>query len=659
MHIKRICLTNWMRYAGSHVLELKPTVYGIVGEWLGEEGRSNWSGKSTLCEAVSFALTGDHRHRTEDEWITNGEESGGVTLDLSDGTHIQRTRKLGEKTACLVDRPGEKYKDKEADRFILDSVLGCTKDEYYLLYYAKQKELAQLVMMKPEQFADTIRQWVGTGPLEAVESEACSELARCSDKVRELEQTIMAATADAMDGNPAGDGGGVVNPVVAISLLVEAAESAKKSAEADVAHKRAALRSAREAQQECTEWYEHKAAVGALASSRAELMELENRIARVDEVQLELDEVDASTDDQNAIVHARGLRTQCDRLEALARGEFDGACPVTGDKCPVPNKVLEAGNKNRERLLTVKEQAEKARAKQNECRNKLDGTRAQLNLLATLRAQAEALTKAIASGDEHQAFLDANPEPEDSAAVTQEVVDAEEALGAARLKLQEAEQKVARLARRLDEVKRAVANIGDARAMMARYNRIRRAAGRQGAQRDIALSSMRRVQGRGNEMLAAASIPLTFSVRWTQEGKKLASACDACGHQFTGQRDKACPRCKAERGMQALDRPGLEMSERSGAAEDLVGAALRMGASAWLRRKRAMPWSVMVMDEPLGSLDEALRLSFAQYVVTSLTGRFGFEQSFLITHSPDVNSAFPSIIRVTGTQHGSRAEVVY
>lgn len=653
---------NWLRYAGNHVLELKPTVYGIVAEWLGEEGRSNMAGKSALMEAFDFALTGNHRHRTEDQWITTGEDRGSVALTLSDDVTVCREREFGKATRVTVELPGgAKHVGKEAERYIAEQVLGCTREDFYLLYYARQKALAEIVSMTPEAFADTIRQWVGTGPLETVEAEASRELGQAATRARELEQTIIAATADVVASAGVGDGAGVLDPVPCITAMIRRLKADKVDALAAVTACQNGLRIAREAQQDCNVWCQHEVGAQVLDGTRAELAQVRKQITGMDGVQLELDEAAAQAADEKASSLKQRDATTCRNLEELARGKFDGTCPVMNAACPARDHVLKAGIANKEKLLSARELCNRRAGEKAATSNALAAVRESMTGLARLESKAEALEAAIERASGHQEYLDANEAwtPESKLQATQAVVDAESKLGDARVALSTVEQSLARVERRLGEVERAVANIDGARAMMARYNRIRRAAGRQGAQREIALGSMRRVERLGNSLLSEASVPLSFKVRWTSEGKKLGGACDACGHVYTGQRDKACPRCKAERQMHAVDRPGLELSERSGAAEDLVGAAVRLGASAWLRRKRSMGWSVSMIDEPLGSLDAALRETFAQYLVSSLRGRFGFEQAFVITHSPEVNAAFPGLIKVVGAQHGSRAEVVY
>jgi hypothetical protein len=53
-HVARIELTNWMRFRAA-ALDLGPRAYAVEAECDGDPGRSNWTGKSSLVEALAFA----------------------------------------------------------------------------------------------------------------------------------------------------------------------------------------------------------------------------------------------------------------------------------------------------------------------------------------------------------------------------------------------------------------------------------------------------------------------------------------------------------------------------------------------------------------------------------------------------------------------------
>jgi DNA repair exonuclease SbcCD ATPase subunit len=117
---------------------------------------------------------------------------------------------------------------------------------------------------------------------------------------------------------------------------------------------------------------------------------------------------------------------------------------------------------------------------------------------------------------------------------------------------------------------------------------------------------------------------------------------------------KQCGRCGTERGPLLVNKLYLVLSDRSGAAEDLAGAAIQLAASAWLRRERASGWGSALIDEPFGALDASNRRAFAVHLTVMLR-RYGFEQSFIVSHSADTVGMLPGRIVVDNV--GGRATV--
>ena len=97
MHIKELRLRNFKCYADTKLV-LDRLAYSVVASRDGDAERSNYSGKSTLLEAVPFCLYGEHTARTEDEWITTGQLDGHVGLVIANDRGdvlVERSRKRG------------------------------------------------------------------------------------------------------------------------------------------------------------------------------------------------------------------------------------------------------------------------------------------------------------------------------------------------------------------------------------------------------------------------------------------------------------------------------------------------------------------------------------------------------------------------------------
>jgi hypothetical protein len=178
--------------------------------------------------------------------------------------------------------------------------------------------------------------------------------------------------------------------------------------------------------------------------------------------------------------------------------------------------------------------------------------------------------------------------------------------------------------------------------------------GKGGAQRKVAEGALGEIEAVANERLRECGIDLSVGVRWSREGQGLARACEACGEAFPASaRAKVCARCGAGRGQQVINRLELELSDRSGAAEDLVGVAVQLAASAWLRRGRGSTWGVALMDEPFSACDRHNRKALAGHLGAMVRG-CEFEQALVISHAPDASDLFPGRIEVLVKSDGAR-----
>lgn len=99
---------------------------------------------------------------------------------------------------------------------------------------------------------------------------------------------------------------------------------------------------------------------------------------------------------------------------------------------------------------------------------------------------------------------------------------------------------------------------------------------------------------------------------------------------------------------------GGEVEVISGGAQDITAIAMRLAISQLIAERAGHPLSLLVLDEPFGSLDAVRRQN-----VLSLIRRLGstFEQTLLITHVEEVQDAVDRSVRVTYDEAEGRSEV--
>jgi hypothetical protein len=170
---------------------------------------------------------------------------------------------------------------------------------------------------------------------------------------------------------------------------------------------------------------------------------------------------------------------------------------------------------------------------------------------------------------------------------------------------------------------------------------------------------MREIEEGANYALEECGIDLRVEVRWSREGQGVARQCDECGQPFPSSlKVKQCGRCGAERGALLIHKLDLALSDRSGAAEDLAGAALQLAASAWLRAERGSAWGTAIIDEPTAQLDAGNRRAFMRHLAAMLRGRYAFEQALVVSHDPAATSMLPGRILVENREGVASARVL-
>lgn len=647
MKVERIKLKNWMRFRGEHELVLGPGVHSVVARHEQDAGRSNWLGKSSLLGTIPFALYGRHVARTEDDWITDGEKDGFVELELSGGDVVRRERKLGKSTQLSVlDRNGTVRANGDAAQALVVQLVGMGERDFYATCFFEQKQMARLVLARPAERMEIVSAWLDLEPLQRCEervrlllSDLTAQDAALANRLSVVRNTRAATAARfgvEQEKDPAG------------ALRKKAAKAAKvrDKAQAELDAAEAAREAVRERQVAWPKVAQYDELVSQGKALAAELKAVDADNVRA---------LDQQAREQYAaqVVELAKIDDKLSAASELVRGAFDGACPVlAGFACPaaatINGKRAEATKQLRE--LTASRAAWQAEASASHALT-VKGMN-MLQALAAKQVKLEALREQVRALKPQADAARAVGEPPDELPS----VDHQRAeLNALEVGLREAE----RAAEDLEQWAMEEAQVQADRDKLADTIALHRAAmlifGRNGAQRRVAEAALRSIEAGANALLDAAGIDLEIAVSWAREGQGLATHCDACGSPYpASQRVKQCERCGAQRGPKQIDRLDVELSDRSGAAEDLAGIAFQLAAGAWLRQARGAAWSVACIDEPFGALDETLKRSLATHIATMLMGRYGFEQALVVSHDSATREMMPHVIEIVAGDAGSR-----
>lgn len=639
MHITKLTLRNWMRYRGERTVELGPNIYSVTARLDSNEDRSNWLGKSSFMGAIPFALYGKHEKNTEDEWITNGEDEGEVRLVLSHGMVVSRARRRGKTTVLTVTDGKSVLTGKEAQEEV-DRVVGFDAKDFFAAVFVRQKRLDAFVQSTSGQRMQMLRDWLDLERIEKAEDILAERLDAERKQEGEMVRSLTAARnrieeilrkyfdfENFEDLN-------LDDACTEVHAMIAEAKDAEQSTMVRVAELRAKLSAAdkaREREEAKAKWERYQAEMEAIG----ELPDL------------------SALREQNIALNdkASEVKRRLDAASSLACGTFDGVCPIDGHRCSDADSMNAQRSFNAERRREIQEQYREVQAELKLLQDEIRDGERRKNAYASLSARADELMRQYELGRNVQV-------PSETPAELKEAlskIDAEhrQAIGNTIT--------VARDCKDLQECvgvyRELCAELSKTSERAKLFGHAVRIVGRNGLQKVLCERARVAIESKANAMLSDAGIALRISLTWQREGKSYAKNCIDCGAIFPTKSAKRCSHCGAERTANVINELDVNLSDRSGAAEDLAGCAIQMAASQFLREQRGSAWATLCIDEPFGALDSQNRKDLARHLVGMVRGGMGFEQAFVIAHDRALMDALPARVEIRATLDRSNVEV--
>lgn len=638
MRIVSLKLRNWACYRGDHLIEnLGAKAYAIVARLETNAERSNYLGKSSIMEAIRFGLFGVHRHRLDEGWITKGEQAGEVRLEFDDGTIIRRTKVISKSERLYVQEPGvppEKAAVQAEAQAIIERRVGMNDADFIATSYFEQKQMARLIVAKPSDRMAIIAAWLNLDPLILAEGHARAHATKLADEADIIDRSI--AVEQGMIAQNTGDLAGVEG---GFPNAIEKAKAIHWDADENLANAKVA--------------YEN-------AHALLRQFDQADRFVSVRDagvaLQAELDALPAEDVErgQKLVSTARALQSQADvyardidAKSLVVVGQFDGRCPVIPIPCPAQQKIndLSAVAKKEVKRLTIvrddfEKQAEVAREglrALQEVESKRTQMGARLERMAEEARALQAARRAVKGAERP----DVESHRETLARLQNAAMTARGAFDSLVVRAKAIELSNAKIEKLRSERLAKAEQLATAREALVIL-------GKNGAQRRVAESALAAIEEGANDLLAKAGVDLTIEVLWSREGREgeFADHCAECGNPFPASKKvRECLRCNAARGPKVLLRLDIELSDRSGAAEDLAGIALQLSASAWLRSARNIAWSVALIDEPFSACDKANRRALSAHL-TSMLSAYGYSQAFVVAHDAQSVDALPGRLQI-------------
>jgi DNA repair exonuclease SbcCD ATPase subunit len=650
MYLAGILIRNWMCYAGENRIDgLPPGPIAVVAQYVENARRSNWGGKTALLEAVRFAITGQHRKRTDDACITHGADGMEVGLRFDTGLEVTRTRPRGGPTVLRVVDP------VNAPGLVMERE-------------AAEQHLVRVLRVSPEDLENT--NWIGQGDTEALVGQTSGARRAVVSRWLELdlwERLGVAASRRSREATTALE--------IARRATKEPDPRALEAIDEDLARTTARAKEIDAEVAEIDGRLSKYSTLGKIAALRTELesVSTSGRELRAELTALPRLDEEAIAEERRDLERARFDLSEAEKEQQEARsllgGSFDGTCPVTCNACPVADDIRGERAAFTEKLSAARARSVAASAK---VREHLEVVRNADEVTRTRDRLVHRLNDAIARARETKRRLDA---AEAEAKAANLALDSGEIanLRARRTALQEERSTIAEERGRLTEERRSAVTfaarneareraIADAEKAARVAALTARALGSAGIPARIAAESLRGLEERANSLLAGSG--LSFSLAWERELADPSPTCLECGHVYEKRkREKACPSCGAARARKRSDELDILVDDGSGDVEDaraksggakvLVACAIRLAGGMMLRERRGAPLDVAFVDEPFGPLDAENRETLAR-TFAGLLSSVGLQQALVVSHDATLLEALPARIVVTREGSSSR-----
>lgn len=627
MRILSVALSGWMPFRETVELELPHGPIAIVGTHANDPRRSNRAGKTSLLEALTWCLYGLHRKRLDDKIINEQSDACEVQVAF-EGMLVKRSRRRGQSTKLQVElHDVGTFVGSAAEDAIFDYI-GVGSQDYLATQCFRQGDVESIISRTAGDRLALVSEWLQQGKwLEAKRLQAAKSNI-IMQSLASKREALSNAESDVLTSEQR----------LAMLAEIQKLKLVMSDCERQMAELRERMREGLEAQKALLDHDQ-------LERLRSEAQEARKVIFGGTKLQNSVQESDQKL--QIARQELASALKEHDELAAMQRDGFDGRCPVTCEDCPVSDHVSEvvqvATGLLQERKVTVGDKQavlSEVRAENARLYNESKAQERHIGHYKALTEQGKRLAASIAlTREQAEAVPSIEPLQGELHVLQTEYGQASRRIGELEAMIDNAK----RVEERIGVMSKQISSIElEAHVSQLALRAISSVPAR------IAAEQLGELEREANMLLSGSGVSLRFS--WQRELNDKSPLCEECGFVFKGQRGNKCPACEAPRGKKTAQELELLCDDGSGAEEDvrfnsggtraIVGSAIRLAASAMLRRLRSTEASWAIVDEPFGSLDAENREQLAR-TFAGMLGSVGFDQALVVSHDPILLGALP------------------
>ncbi len=633
--VRKMDIVNFMPFKGEHQIEIPDGVFGVFGKYVGNDEKSNRSGKSAFLDAILFGRYGKTKRGLPlKKYVHNGMVNGeiGMTFDV-DGNELVSCRLFG-KTSDL--KAGDVAGNRNAQSH-LDQVLGLSFEDFTRISFVGQNDVLGILTNTSSEIKAVISKWIGVGVWDDVFKSVSVELKKLVDR-----NAFLIAEEFSLQGN--------IEDLEKVVLSDKEIEILKTDFEKVVEHNV----KFRELDKHTRKWKNELVEIDEIEKAKKKLKKLRD-IVDIEDDQVRLKKKLNRVLEKVATgrVISQDFRNKISEIEEQIDEDFDGVCPVDKGSCP---RVDEINGCQKTKKLNEQ---------------KLDELQKDLNeqkreFLEAKDTKRKLDTKLENLSDEYDLVKQTRESSEKECRHRNEVLSDLEDLKDMTLintddfqnRYLEAVSNVKNLEdniRSLEKTKKAKSE-NDTELKI--YQALKVITSKTGIPSLQIENAVLQIEETTNKFLESIDSDIMLRFDFERELDKPATACRYCGYVFPkSAKVKRCE-CGELRGKEMRDEFQVNVVEGesiqpldadSGGGKTLLGLALRIALSKFVGS------SILFLDEICASLDVPNLMKLMKMLVA--LNKDGFRQVFVITHRREIAETLASNLVVTRNQNKQFSEI--
>lgn len=677
MKVAYLKLKNFMLYRKLKLDFRNKDVIGILAEYKDNEHRSNKGGKTTILEAIYYAITGDSRASTEAELIHHGEDEMRVELGLINGKEkhtIIRGRTRKGSGLVEVDRVNKTTEAQER----INSLLGFTPKEFKLTSFFKQQDINQFMDFSPREKQKHLMKWLNNFHWVNLERAVLDDIGKIQKQVIQLKSRHQTLTEEYEDPKQ------LLNTVKQHQKEISDRESIRERLNKELVKlDKLSLSSKQKTELETKK----KTLVRKLKQLKQELedikgYEVELERHKVNIKELEAIKVPSEKREKQLRQKLTDTQQEVDSLSSsieMAQDQHTGVCPILNESCDRiqydkakvtswtrSHKRLKATTQELERKLSRIERDRKRKSKAVVLQGRVDTLMVQVNRkgavvaeIGQIRDELKKLKKQLDRGASGDVLLKADRIKAKIAEYSSQIDKLYRNIG----QLKERARNAKAIKEKLDNLEQEVVQHQE-KLDVHRY--VAFMFGRNGIPSQEIENAFDEVEDETNFILERFGTNLQVEFSPTRELKTWEDHCVVCSWAFPrGAKSKQCQECGAERRRKRKDELTVKVMENgeqqgfhmeSGGGKIMVSFSNRLALTRLQQRKTGSEFNVLFLDEPDSALDPVNKAAFMDLVTTTLVREFGFEQIFWISHDKNIQESIPHVLQVMRHQKHSTVQ---